>query len=248
MRKGDAPRTTVEIADSIHAYVNDASRGGAEIGVMIERLSRVGEVAIFGGMPRDIARGGADCFKSDVDLVVDCDPMDLDRAVVGMGSKRNKYGGHRLKLGMHDFDVWALPSTWAVREGHASAAALSDLVHTTFFDCDAVVYLCAQRAVQVGDGFARWLRDGVVGINLEVNPNPAGMLERANRIVDDWKGSLSCSLWRYMRSQAAHHAFVGPDISGGHRECCEARNLSGKGSRRIVLSRPAKVVDGCVGG
>ena len=67
---GSPVRDGAELCRRMQAFLADEARGGPEIADLIGHLGQVGEVAIFGGMARDIARGGAAAFASDVDLVV----------------------------------------------------------------------------------------------------------------------------------------------------------------------------------
>jgi hypothetical protein len=179
---------------------------GADIGRLIDMLEPVGEVGIFGGMPRDFARvGGSVAFASDVDVVVDAPTDALDEVLHPTGAKRNRFGGYRLRHGRFDFDIWALERTWAARTGHVAVSSLKDLVKTTFFDCDAVVYHCRSAAISRSNSFWPNLHRGVVDINLEANPHRVGMLARTLRILFDWEQDLSPKLAEYLVSGLAEH-------------------------------------------
>lgn len=199
----DAPaRDGEELCRRMQAFMADEARGGPEIVDLIGHLGQVGEVAIFGGMPRDIARGGAAAFASDVDLVVHASPERLAELMRDGTAVRNRFGGYRIAGRRHSYDVWALPSTWALRSGHVQATHLSGLVHTTFFDCDAVLYLCGARRVHHGPRFATWLRNGIVDVNLEENPNLPGVLARTLRILAERQQVIGPRLERYLRGMA----------------------------------------------
>ena len=202
---GSPVRDGAELCRRMQAFLADEARGGPEIADLIGHLGQVGEVAIFGGMARDLARGGAAAFASDVDLVVHAPPARLAELMRDGAAVRNRFGGYRIAGRRHTYDVWALPSTWAVRSGHVQAAHLADLVHTTFFDCDAVVYLCGSRQVHHGPRFTAWLRDAVVDTNLEENPNPRGVVVRALRILEHQQ-AVGPGLERYLRRMAKGHA------------------------------------------
>ena len=195
-------RDRAELGRRIRAYLADEARGGNEITDLIGHLGQAGEVAIFGGMPRDIAWGGAGAFGSDVDLVVDAAPGRLAELLRDGRAVRNRFGGYRIAGRRHSYDVWALPSTWAVRSGHVRATCLADLVHTTFFDRDAVLYLCGSHQVHHGPRFAAWLRDGMVDVNLEANPNPRGTALRALRILLEPAQVAGPGLAEYLRRMA----------------------------------------------
>ena len=196
-----------ELARRMRAFIADASRGGTEIADMVGHLGSIGEVAIFGGMPRDLARGGADAFRSDVDLVVDASAETLAALLRDGPAVRNRFGGYRVTGHRHTYDVWALPSTWAIRNGHVHAACLTDLVRTTFFDRDAVLYLCkADRVHHAGRYWAR-LKEGTVDINLEANPNTTGTIARALRLILDWDQHAGPRLVEYLseKSRTSSH-------------------------------------------
>jgi predicted nucleotidyltransferase len=203
---GSPVRDGVELSRRMQSFLTDEARGGPEIADLIGHLGQVGEVAIFGGMPRDIARGGAAAFASDVDLVVHASAERLAELMRDGAAVRNRFGGYRIAGRRHSYDVWALPSTWAVRSGHVQASHLADLVRTTFFDCDAVLYLCGSRQVHHGPRFTAWLRDGVVDINLEENPNPNGVVARALRIILEHEQIISPRLGEYLRRMAGGSA------------------------------------------
>ncbi|QFU16924.1 hypothetical protein [Microvirga thermotolerans] len=187
-----------ELRERVEAYLADPALGGPEISETISRVRPLGGVAIFGGMLRDLARGGAGAFRSDVDLVVDCEAEELDRFVRDMPVERNKFGGYRFVGRRFVYDLWALPNTWAVRQGHVAAHALADLTKTTFFDCDAVVYDAGTRAIHWSDRYLEKLQAETVEINLEDNPNRVGVLARTLRILFDWRQSLGPQLAWYL--------------------------------------------------
>ncbi|EHH03922.1 hypothetical protein ATCR1_19631 [Agrobacterium tumefaciens CCNWGS0286] len=180
--------------------IADFIRGshGGDIGSLVDILSGAGDSAIFGGLPRDFAREGRNAFNSDVDVVVDASPDMLDTLLAALGGHRNRFGGYRLKYGRFDFDVWALQSTWAVSNGYVAAHSLNDLIKTTFFDCDAVLFHCRTLEITSSDRFWTSIKHGIVDINLEANPHYIGTLARTLRILLDWRQDLGPKLTSYL--------------------------------------------------
>lgn len=187
--------------------IADFIRGsqGEEIGALLDILSGVGESAIFGGLPRDFARDGRSAFNSDVDVVVDASSDVLDTLLCELGGQRNRFGGYRLKYGRFDFDVWALQSTWAVSNGHVAAHSLNDLIKTTFFDCDAVLFRCRTLEIISSDRFWESIKHGIVDINLEANPHYIGTLARTLRILLEWRQGLGPKLTKYLADGIARN-------------------------------------------
>ena len=213
-RSANPARDAAELGGRVRQFLADGHRGGLEITDLIGHLGQLGEVAIFGGMPRDLAHGGADAFNSDVDLVVDTCEGRLADLMRDTPAKRNRFGGYRVAGRCHDYDVWALPSTWAVRSGHVAARHLPDLVWTTFFDCDAIVYLCSSHRVHHLKREVALRRGDMIEINLEANPNPRGIVERTMRILRNGEYALGPRLRRYLGEiLASKHASIEKDIS-----------------------------------
>jgi hypothetical protein len=181
-----------EIADFIQGA------HGHDIGNFIDRVSPIGDCAIFGGLPRDFAREGRDAFKSDVDIVVDAVPEELDALLEQFGGQRNRFGGYRLRYGRFDFDVWALQTTWAVSNGHVDVHSLMDLIKTTFFDCDAVVFHCRTLEINRSEQFWTSIKSGIVDINLEANPHYLGTLVRTLKIAFNKQQQLAPRLSNYL--------------------------------------------------
>jgi hypothetical protein len=185
---------------SLSFDISDFIRGaqGHDIGNFIDRLSPMGDCAIFGGLPRDFAREGRDAFKSDVDIVVDAAPEKLDALLEQFGGHRNRFGGYRLRYGRFDFDVWALQTTWAASNGHVEVHSLTDLIKTTFFDCDAVVFHCRTLEISRSEQFWTSIKSGIVDINLEANPHYIGTLARSLKIAFDRQKQMTPRLLNYL--------------------------------------------------
>ena len=196
-----------ELSSDISQFIR--SERGSDIGRLVDLLEAVGPSAIFGGLPRDFARDGSSSFDSDVDVVVDAPAAALDACLQPMGAERNRFGGYRLRFGRFDFDVWALERTWAASTGQVAVRTLSDLVKTTFFDCDAILYHCQTAAISRPSAYWSKARRHVIDINLEANPHQVGTLVRTLRALFDWQQDLSPKLANYLvLGLAEHHAAV----------------------------------------
>lgn len=161
-----------------------------EIRAFAEDISQIGEVAIFGGVPRDLSRNVHMRPEADVDLVVDCKPKDLEHYLITFQTKMNKFGGFRTQIGRRFCDVWAASQTWAVKHGHCNLDSFDDIANTTFFSCDQVLYNVNRDYIHATEAFLIWHERNVVSLNLPENPNHQGIAGRIVRILNDWEHAV----------------------------------------------------------
>ncbi|MBB3998374.1 hypothetical protein [Aureimonas pseudogalii] len=183
-------------------FFNTDRRARGEVREFAALLSTMGECAVVGGMLRDLCLGGHGAFRSDVDFVADVDDIDaFDRAMERMGATVNRFGGYGVKLAAWQVDVWPLQRTWAARKQHAEVRCLDDVLKTTFFDWDAVLYYPATGRVAAKEGYFGRLRDRVIDVNLLPNPNPVGNAVRALRYACRWQARLAPKLAEHVGRQ-----------------------------------------------
>lgn len=157
-----------------------------------------GRVAIIGGLVRDIARRGADGFRSDVDLVIEAPRQTVKDLALSLDASPNRFGGYGYQHPHWKVDFWALEDTWAVVHGHVEAERLDDLVHSTFFDCDAVLYDIEDRQVMASESYFERLAKNQIEINLRPNPSEDGNLLRAIRRIFCWGAEPGPLLHRFI--------------------------------------------------
>ncbi len=158
----------------------------------------VGETAIFGGMLRDLLLYGEEGFKSDTDLVVAGDSEALQRALLKFAPTRTAYGGYRLMHKHSKIDIWCLKDTWAFQNGLVTGSGLEDLLKTTFFNWDAVAYVMGKKQLLLGENYFESIKERMLDINLEPNPNPIGTVKRAFSRVSKDSATLSPRLVDYV--------------------------------------------------
>lgn len=182
-----------------------------EDGLPIQRLREIlatkfeplGPVAIIGGLVRDIARKGKVGFRSDIDLVIDAEPTRVAMLAAELDATPNRFGGFGSVHPHWKVDFWSLPNTWASAVGLVRTDTLADLVHTTFFDCDAICYEVQKRKVHALPGYLKRLAERTVNVNLLPNPSIDGNLLRAARRI---------LLWHF-RPGAALRAFIERELN-----------------------------------
>jgi predicted nucleotidyltransferase len=173
--------------------------GRREVGEFCKQVGEIGDLAIFGGMLRDLLLEGNEKFRSDVDLVIDTDNIaSLQRVLAPYSPHRTAFGGYRISLRKWTVDLWPLQWTWAIRSGHVRSNSLSDLTRTTFFNWDAIVYELRSGAIHCPPCYSDELNSRLLSINLAVNPNPEGAAIRALRMAVTKQARLSFVLAEYV--------------------------------------------------
>lgn len=161
---------------------------------LVEEFGDFEKVSIFGGMIRDIARGGKRGFRSDVDLVIDAPADQVKELAEKLAAKPNLFGGFGHTSTRWQIDFWALETTWAHRHGHINASSVDDLMEGTFFDWDAAHYDIKSRKIYTQCGYLERLRSRTLGVNLAKTPSAVGNAVRAVRRVLLWDLKASQSL------------------------------------------------------
>ena len=151
----------------------------------IKEMEVLGEVAIFGGLLRDLCLETNKTFYSDIDIVIETDDdKGLAKKMAKYDATKNSYGGYRLSYHKWKIDLWPLRRTWAFKEGLVKGESFECLLKTTFFDWDAIILNFTKSKVVSIDNYLCKLNDRVVDINMKENPNEIGMAVRALRFLE----------------------------------------------------------------
>lgn len=163
-------------------FLSSHYRGRTETQKVLEDMQHFGPTVLIGGILRDLALYNNTEFRSDVDVVIDpmC-PDSFRKHVEGIGAKKNRFGGYTLPYHKWRIDIWVLQETWARQNGHAHVDCFRDLVNTTFFNSDAIIYDLSNETVITKPGYFTELSRRFLEINLRPNPNPLGNAVRALR-------------------------------------------------------------------
>lgn len=146
-----------------------------------ETFLPLGQVAILGGLIRDIARGGVKAFKSDVDLVIAASPSQVQLLAGKLRATPNRFGGFSILTAQWKIDFWALRNTWAHKAGHVRIISMRDVIKCTFFTYDAIAYDIAERRLYAHEHYVADLLSRRLEINLEPNPSLDGNMVRTIR-------------------------------------------------------------------
>ena len=189
-------------------FFTTKARSRDEVAGFAETLLELGSVVAIGGFLRDLLLAGNRRFRSDVDFVVDpVSIREFERFAERLGAKANRFGGYGITLEKWKVDVWPLERTWAAVNGHVPVSVLDDLVNVTFFDWDAVLYSVAKQRLIAKPTYFERVRERILDINLEPNPNPLGNAVRALRYAYRWEAAIGTRLASHVSRQIRDHGW-----------------------------------------
>ncbi|MEO1027261.1 MAG: hypothetical protein AAFX07_17110, partial [Pseudomonadota bacterium] len=96
---------------------------------------------------------------------------------------QNRFGGHRVRFGRWNFDVWEVSRTWAFSKGVVEARSPLSLLETTFFNWDAILYDWQSGSLHHGQNYFSDLSHKYLELVLKDNPNSVGALVRTLRTL-----------------------------------------------------------------
>ena len=217
------------VADSLDLLRRRARRvlarySNGDLKPILKDLARFGEIGIFGGLLRDSALNVPTRFRSDIDLVVVVDDeVRFDRYFRDRDSRLNRFGGYRLGLALGgSIDVWPLHRTWAFQRGILRGSCLRDLIETTYFSWDAIVYSWTAQRLYCREDYLENIQHGLVDIVLRENPNPVGALVRTMRLLVSGRAGIRWRLARHTCELLKRHEIKEVVLSErrGFRNCC----------------------------
>ena len=158
-------------------------KGDREVAAALDRLREAGRVALVGGALRELHFRPPAQFRSDLDFVVEVqDAAAFKRIVSYYKAQPNKFGGYGLTFDRGiKVDFWSAEETWANVKGHRNVSKLEDIVETTFFNVDALIYILGENRLVAKEGTREALSKRFLDVNLLPNPNPSGAAVRAIR-------------------------------------------------------------------
>lgn len=194
-----------KLGSQFSAYVQRSARNREDLYLVLDEIKEhLPQTVVFGGMLRDFALGYANSFDSDIDLVSEAPPELIEFFLRNLTLEKNKFGGFRFVYGNYRFDIWSLADTWAFKNQKVQFLGFESLLHTTFFNFDAI-YLPlwdSGKSVKFHPQYATWIKQRVLDINLVDNPSPSGMAKRVLASVIDKDLAISRRLVSYTLEHA----------------------------------------------
>lgn len=180
----------IELKQKIHYFLQNPARGKGQVSSFIDQLCQLGEVAIIGGLIRDLALNRHHRHKSDIDLVTEFSDQILEQFLIENKASfiKNKFGGYRVALKDWDLDIWSLDKTWAFSQNLVQDISFKGLLKTTFFNWDAIIYLVNLDQLIFDEQYFENINRRILSFNLPHNPNTEGTLRRIAKFHKDIEG------------------------------------------------------------
>lgn len=214
MLKAKRPRTLGQrqndVAKQVEKFIFSKTPAMRRIrNQVIDPLNDVGEVAVIGGLVRDIVRFGVDHRPiSDLDLVINGPSIEVQKIAENLGAKPNRFGGYNLSTKFYRVDFWALPTTWAKNNTDISIEEIKDLTKSTFFNWDAIVYSITNNKTFFGEHYLQDLSDRVLEINLAATPSRKGNTVRALRRLYGWRAAPGPAMLEFIHEAKELYAWA----------------------------------------
>lgn len=185
------------LRDRAMHVLDSGEYAGEAASTVLQVVQPLGAVALFGGLLRDLVLEPPSSSLNDMDLVVATSSEHLGSQLAKLDATQNRYGGYRIPLGGWTFDVWALDQTWAFKHRLVDGASFANLVQTTFFNWDAIVWELGTWSFHCLPNYFEQITSRLLEINLDVNANPAGNVVRAIRHMKFRSAKWGPKLVRY---------------------------------------------------
>jgi len=188
-----------KLANSLISYIEYQSQERLVLKATLDSIAeKLPETVIFGGMVREFALGNARNFSSDIDLVTLASQAEIYQVIKAFSPVKNKYGGFRFVVSKRIYDIWAFEDTWAFREGILKGDSFSDLFNTTFFNLDSALFHLGKKKCYLSNYYQHSVENKLLEINLEENPFPEKMAERAILMAIEKQLFIGPSLANYL--------------------------------------------------
>lgn len=146
----------------------------------INKLSKVTELYVFGGLIRDFIISkeyygirNPEIKYKDVDIVLSTTNDDTRKLLDKFIIRENSFGGFKLKINNTRYDIWSLESTWGLKNyPQIPFDERKTLINTSFFNNTAILYSINDRKFIYDELFSKFYYDMILDIVFEVNPYP----------------------------------------------------------------------------
>ena len=159
----------------LRRFFHNGSGSQYEARVLLDELSSVADIYIFGGLVRDLAIYGNKGVVSDIDVVYEGRQEDVLSILKKYKNSQNKFGGWRLLAGEWEVDIWKASDSWVVKEGYSEYNTIRSLLGTTITNWEGALYCWNENKIICHDNYFEDLSSKYLDVNKRENPNVIAM-------------------------------------------------------------------------
>ncbi|MBU9979068.1 hypothetical protein KTP48_09975 [Proteus mirabilis] len=170
------------LSDKVCRFFYEEALNNKTLSLILNKvdLFDISNIYAFGGVVRDIELRNT---PSDIDLVFNGDRDSFNLLLNYLNNEKiakNKFGGFRIETNGLDIDLWHFEDTWAFLNNKVETSDnhINNILKTTFFNWDAVLFDLKKQNVIYNDDYCFNLKNKFLKINLFDNPNVIGAFSR----------------------------------------------------------------------
>jgi len=211
-------RDAEELAARVRTFLASDRPDAVTMRGVLEHVAAHFPVGIVGGMLRDLALGGPEAFRSDLDLaILPADPQALQNFLEGTGwlLGRTSFGGFRVRLPHAQVDLFALSEVWSVRAGYVRARGFEDWPNLPSLSWDTAAYDAREQKVYTSAVYFSALGDRVLELNEPHAAHPKRFADRkqqlairARKLLARWDANSGPVLTELLRACPSEEATI----------------------------------------
>lgn len=198
-----------QLRENVSRFLNETVVKHSPVAVFMERLKqRHWTCFLCGGTVRDLLLEKKGHISRDLDIIVHyVEKKELIKELERYDCRENRFGGFSVQVQDWKVDLWTLSSTWAFQNKLVRySSRFSDYTKTPFLNIEAVaVELFAKKGKKraiYSNGFFESIKNRMLEINLEANPDPEVNISRAIFMSFHYGFSLGPHLRNYITTRA----------------------------------------------
>lgn len=175
---------------AILSYVNNYPK----FKEFLTRILDCGNIYFVGGAVRAFIENRNFDEEHDFDIAIDITNREkFEELLVAYTASGNKFGGSKIVIDNHSFDVWPIEDTWAFKAGLVEFDR-DDFVNcylkTVFLSTDAVIYDWSHDYLEKS-GYDNTMLNSVLDVVLPENPNMFSALAKAIAVENKYSLCMS---------------------------------------------------------
>ena len=179
---------------------------------ILKYLLEYGDVLVFGGVIKDYLLEKKK--HRDIDYVVESLPSNVNRVLSDFEARTNSFGGLKFKTNTHEYDLWEIKNTWAIKKHFFSQESnlfeninynidihdsKETLPSTAFFNLTAIIYSLVERKFYYHPDFKKAIsKKRELDIVFNINPIPELCIVKSFEYFTDYQMKIGDKLKNYI--------------------------------------------------